>query len=431
MPALRSAFSLLKNNLVICTINSVKIVDAHKMRSIFSLAVVVVALCSSVTLAVDCESVTSESACTSNASCAWCTSGAVGSSCMDATDAAGLPSSVFSCTFGSGIKEAAPHTHSTAALSGGLGKDFDLNAVPTSDRAFSIKNQDKFLNASTNALGANLVGANAQSYPNDPFGYSSLYFSEIAYCADAPYPSFMDRDYTTTPFVTDFVPTYYIQYGPSASTRGFIGYQPSINAIIVSYRGSSDIENWFTNLNFIFTSYPNCNNCKVHEGFYEAEQSVIDDVMQEVSRLNGLYPDYSIVVTGHSLGAALATLTALDLVGTFGSLVNIYNYGCPRMFNQAAANWASSGVVNIGARRTHYKDIVPHSPPEFMDFVHTSGEIYEQGTPSTYPTFPGAPLQDCSGEEDPNCADQWDWTSIDDHLLYSGVVMGSGGCSAL
>ncbi len=326
-----------------------------------------------------------------------------------------------------------------AVVQASIGIHKDLNNVPTGDHAFALKKQKEALEGNTTVntkLGsAPRLGATAESYPNDPFGYSSLMYSEIAYCADSPNPSYLDRDYTNIPYVGDFVPTYFVQYGATASTRGFIGYQPSINAIVVSYRGSEDINNWITDLSALFTTWPNCDGCKVHSGFYAAEQSVISDVLAEVTRLNGMYPDYQILVTGHSLGAALATLTAMDLVGSFPGLVNVYNYGCPRMFNQDAANYASyNSGVNIGARRTHYKDIVVHSPPmgiPFLEFYHTIGEIYEGGPSSSYPNFPGGPLQDCSGEEDPNCADQWDFTSIDDHLLYSGVVMGTNGCAAL
>ena len=45
-----------------------------------------------------CEKVASESSCISTSGCSWCESGAVGASCMDASDAAALPSSVFTCT---------------------------------------------------------------------------------------------------------------------------------------------------------------------------------------------------------------------------------------------------------------------------------------------------------------------------------------------
>ena len=57
-------------------------------------------------------------------------------------------------------------------------------------------------------------------------------------------------------------------------------------------------------------NYGKCSGCSVHEGFYKAEQGVYSTVYDEVSRLVNEYPSYQIVVTGHSLGAALATLRA-------------------------------------------------------------------------------------------------------------------------
>jgi hypothetical protein len=54
-------------------------------------------------------------------------------------------------------------------------------------------------------------------------------------------------------------------------------------------------------------------------------------------------------------------------------------------------------------------------------FTHIAGEIYED-------LKAGGPLNDCVGEEDPKCSYQWHLTSVDDHLLYQGLVMGSGGC---
>jgi hypothetical protein len=75
--------------------------------------------------------------------------------------------------------------------------------------------------------------------------------------------------------------------------------------------------------------------------------------------------------------------------------------------------------------------MVPHTPPEAMGFRHTTGEIYENGPSSNYSNFPGGPLKDCQGEEDTSCADQYDGASISDHLLYSGLAMGSGGCAFL
>jgi len=278
------------------------------------------------------------------------------------------------------------------------------------------------------------LGDTAETYPTDPLGYASLWLSEFAYCPSGT--NYMNLNFAGKADTQDFVPTAQFSVADDDSILGFIGHQHSKSAIWVAYRGSSDIENWITNLDFIRMSYPLCNGCSVHEGFYTAMLKAIADIRSAVAQLHAAYPSYRIVVTGHSLGAALATLTALDLAQTYGSGVKLYNYGCPRIFNDDGANWASSGVIDIVARRTHYRDPVPHLPGEMFGFHHTIGEIYENGPIGDYPNFPGGPLRTCSGEEDSDCADHWDgiWPyefTTADHLLYSGVHMGSGGCQYL
>jgi len=71
------------------------------------------------------------------------------------------------------------------------------------------------------------------------------------------------------------------------------------------------------------------------------------------------------VFTGHSLGAALATLAGTDAILSnwiSGSNTIMYNYGSPRV-----GNWAYSSKVNglfaAFYRVVHFEDIVPHVPP--------------------------------------------------------------------
>jgi len=96
---------------------------------------------------------------------------------------------------------------------------------------------------------------------------------------------------------------------------GYIGYLPSNKTIYVVFRGSKSIRNWLTNVDTVTTeykSYPEC-NCRVHKGFYDAEQRIIAEVLTEVKKLKKMFElsSYAIQTTGHSLGAALALLTAL------------------------------------------------------------------------------------------------------------------------
>lgn len=267
------------------------------------------------------------------------------------------------------------------------------------------------------------------SYESDKLGYPTLWHSQTAYCLD-----YDDRDYDTNQYTEGFQFAYHIQ-DSSKSTEGYIGYQPDLNAIIISFRGSEDINNWISDLAVIRVDYPYCDGCSVHQGFLHAEQAVYPDILNAVKDLSNSHRSATIVLTGHSLGAALALLTALDLAND-GFKPKVYNYGCPRIFNQAGADFASSSSasgVTVAARRTHYKDMVVHTPMHSLGFVHTSGEVYETGPSSDedWGQFPGAPLQACVGEEDASCSDQWSFTSVSDHLLYSGLQMGIDGCGAL
>ena len=112
---------------------------------------------------------------------------------------------------------------------------------------------------------------------------------------------------------TGFIPTYTIY--KSNGTEGFIGYLPSDNSIYVVFKGSDDIKNFVTDLNTDkdkYRAFPEC-KCHVHDGFQNCVESVQDEVAEHVSFLMTVYPGAKIKTTGHSLGAALAQLTAMAL----------------------------------------------------------------------------------------------------------------------
>lgn len=235
---------------------------------------------------------------------------------------------------------------------------------------------------------------------------TSLWLSAAAYCGKSAYKTHSFKGPTA-----GFVVTYVI-YDVGTDTEGYIGYLPSDNSIYVTYRGSSSILNWISDLNAFkvpYTSFPDC-NCQVHKGFYEAEQKVIGGVLSEVKRLRSVYPSASVKVTGHSLGAALAQLTSMDLYKA-GIACSVYNFGQPRVGDAGYAQFATNKVDTW--RVTHNRDIVPHVPVTTgMEFVHMCREEFEDVNHN---------LKTCDTScEDKTCADQYklDQTNVDDHLLY-------------
>lgn len=199
--------------------------------------------------------------------------------------------------------------------------------------------------------------------------------------------------------------------------QGFIGVMEDQQSIYVVFRGSTSTRDWINNIDTILTPYPNCSKFEVHAGFYHAEQSIQQAMVEEVRALRQQNPQYKVVVTGHSLGGALSTLAALTLT-SLNTSITLINFGSPRVGNRDFAEFASSTIKNR-FRLTHYRDVVPHLPWTER-FVHISGEWYEDQHGMLHP---------CEGYEDEHCAYQWYYLTIEDHLYYLGFNITS--CAAV
>ncbi len=247
------------------------------------------------------------------------------------------------------------------------------------------------------------------------FANTSVWLSAAAYCETNTYKTRIFKGYSTGFVVTDVIDDV------SEDVQGYIGYMASQSSIYVVFRGSTSIEDWANNLDAVLTAYPRCSGCEVHAGFYKAEQANIKFIIDRVSYLKNQYPEYTVVVAGHSLGAAMATLTSLDLLAQSSVIkptpqspqgLRMFHFGSPRVGNTNFAQYASNTILDRH-RNTHYKDMVPHVPMHER-FTHISGEWYEDSSA----------LHECSGYEDPNCAYQWHITNIDDHMHYLGLYLG-------
>ncbi len=143
-----------------------------------------------------------------------------------------------------------------------------------------------------------------------------------------------------------------------------------MNSVIVSFRGSSNIQNWLLNLGTTRTSYPACTGCSVHSGFLSGYNSISATVKTNVNGLLAKYRNARLMVTGHSLGGALAILAAADLKNLH-NVDQVYTFGQPRIGNTAFAQWYPGHIPNT-FRVIDYADIVPHVPPSSFGFQHSS-----------------------------------------------------------
>ncbi|KAJ5919557.1 hypothetical protein N7454_009392 [Penicillium verhagenii] len=157
-------------------------------------------------------------------------------------------------------------------------------------------------------------------------------------------------------------------------TAGFLAVDETNDLIVLSFRGSTDISNWIANLDFVFNDDSGlCSGCDVHSGFWSAWLTVADAVTAKIDSAQGSYPDYKLVLTGHSLGAALAALAGTALRNA-GYTLDLYTYGQPRVGNDALAVYMTAqGSL---WRTTHTDDIVPRVPPEILGYAHASPEYW-------------------------------------------------------
>lgn len=92
--------------------------------------------------------------------------------------------------------------------------------------------------------------------------------------------------------ITDTIADYILEYVPLIWTA--IVYVVHANTIY--------------SLDIVMESIGLCDGCEVHSGFHGAWDEMADTVMATVQSLVAEYPTYSVTFTGHSLGAAIATL---------------------------------------------------------------------------------------------------------------------------
>jgi len=77
-------------------------------------------------------------------------------------------------------------------------------------------------------------------------------------------------------------------------------------------------------------------------------------MLSQIQSLMQIYPSAQVIVTGHSLGGAMATHLALDVYQVLGYQNAFYfTFGSPRVGNQAFAYYVDSIYPNA-IRVVHY-----------------------------------------------------------------------------
>ena len=257
----------------------------------------------------------------------------------------------------------------------------------------------------------------------------------------------------------------------------FAGYSKVLRSPVVAFKGtdSRSVYNWAENMRYwrsdLPLPVPGADGSLVHTGFYASWNSsaLAPNLTSAAGRLVERFPGRPLYVVGHSLGAALATVAAVDIRArleaeerrrrksdggggeNFRPLdVRLVTFGSPRVGNEAFASFVRQ-ATRLSVRLTHNRDIVPSVPPTWVGFHHVATEAWQVdivedrgGAASASRARKGKTkkkgngggkgsdvigvvgLCDASGE-DPRCHNSVCYlglcTSVADHLSYMGAPM--------
>ncbi|KAH7355860.1 Alpha/Beta hydrolase protein [Pyrenochaeta sp. MPI-SDFR-AT-0127] len=255
-------------------------------------------------------------------------------------------------------------------------------------------------------------------------------FSCASRCADADFDAFeLVTAWNTGPFLSD--------------SCGYIAlsHAPTNPRLILAFRGTYSLANTIADLSTIPQEYvpypgddehgpsdfiaptpdasqprarqdappadpPKCHNCSVHTGFYASWLNTRKVVLPHVTEALDKYPGYKLVLVGHSLGGAVATLAGLDFKAR-GWHPHVTTFGEPRLGNKQLTKYIDKRfnitlhhADNKLHRVTHAGDPVPLLPLDEWGYAMHSEEIFisEPDLP-----FSIANIHYCEGDADIHC----------------------------
>lgn len=133
------------------------------------------------------------------------------------------------------------------------------------------------------------------------------------------------------------------------------------DAVCVAVRGTSSFRDVAVDLSFAGEDFEGRGD--VHRGFAACARAVRADVRAAVRHRR------EVVLTGHSLGAAVSTLLAADLAREFpGKRVKLLTFGSPRV---GSPEFARNFAADVAEARRFYLRMDPVTwMPGFMGFEH-------------------------------------------------------------
>ena len=142
--------------------------------------------------------------------------------------------------------------------------------------------------------------------------------------------------------------------------------------IVLAFRGTDELADWWDNIQAL----PKDTKLgEVHSGFHNALLDVWPDMFSAAKKLHRQLAR-PIWITGHSLGGALATLAAAEMIVEDSPFYGLYTFGAPRAGGREFARRFNVEAAARTFRFQNNNDIVTRVPARVMGYSHVGSFRY-------------------------------------------------------
>jgi hypothetical protein len=209
-------------------------------------------------------------------------------------------------------------------------------AISSLERFIGIK-LNGFEELSDNPYTDGIFDRQARVY-NAAMAAKAAYFSAGSMAAS---PTEIPELLGASRYQTLVAPNTLFGFTTSTEEKGLV-YTTEINGektLVLSFRGTSNPYEWLTDANFINkTVNIGGQNLNVHTGFYNVFNAMKDQTLNSAKSLMAGGDVKRIIVTGHSLGGAVASIMAPFMKDNFkGVEVDLITFEAPKAFDKESA----------------------------------------------------------------------------------------------
>ncbi|MEY2631349.1 MAG: hypothetical protein RIR00_3 [Pseudomonadota bacterium] len=143
--------------------------------------------------------------------------------------------------------------------------------------------------------------------------------------------------------------------------------------LILAFRGTepNKLTDWLSDAEFDLVPGP---YGQVHKGFLKALSYVWQEVRAAIDQMQT--KGQALWITGHSLGAALATLATAKLRQEDKPVYGLYTFGQPRTGDRDFADRFNADFKSRAFRFVNKEDIVTRVPGRLMTYSHIGNYLY-------------------------------------------------------